>query len=215
MYDSIIRKKEGKYNCHKGVSNNRREGGCLLYTSREKAEQATAAWENQIAEEAFGILLFDETEMTLEPLVCVKNASLVWERGCGSGTTALGAALATKKQDSLSLGLKQPGGVMYIEMCIRDRSDPAVVCGRRCQTETDYFDASGKKPASRGRNGCGADGKNRSAGTIRSRNRSFFGNIGKDESKSTGRYAYIPVSYTHLDVYKRQAFNIPHTDILS
>ena len=54
-------------------------------------------------------------KMTLEPLVCVKNASLVWERGCGSGTTALGAALATKKQDSLSLGLKQPGGVMQID----------------------------------------------------------------------------------------------------
>lgn len=88
--------------------------------AREKAEQATAAWENQIAEEAFGILLFDESEMTLEPLVCVKNASLVWERGCGSGTTALGAALATKKQYSLSLGLKQPGGVMYIDADWKD-----------------------------------------------------------------------------------------------
>lgn len=83
--------------------------------ARDKAEQAVTAWENQISEEAFGILLFDEREMTLEPLVCVKNASLVWERGCGSGTTALGAALASKKQSSLSLGLKQPGGVMYID----------------------------------------------------------------------------------------------------
>lgn len=85
-----------------------------------KAEKAVKAWENQIAEEAFGILIFDETEMTLEPLVCVKNASLVWERGCGSGTTALGAALATKKQDSLSLGLKQPGGVMQIDVDWKD-----------------------------------------------------------------------------------------------
>lgn len=83
-------------------------------TAREKAEQAAKAWENQISEEAFGILLFDEGEMTLEPLVCVKNASLVWERGCGSGTTAIGAALALRKQSSLSLGLKQPGGVMHI-----------------------------------------------------------------------------------------------------
>lgn len=82
--------------------------------AQEKAEQAAAAWENQISEEAFGILLFDETEMTLEPLVCVKNASLVWERGCGSGTTAIGAALAAKQQSALSLALKQPGGIMEI-----------------------------------------------------------------------------------------------------
>ena len=41
---------------------------------------------NEMAEKKFGLskyrfvsLLFDETEMTLEPLVCVKNASLVWE----------------------------------------------------------------------------------------------------------------------------------------
>lgn len=88
--------------------------------AREKAEQAVTVWENQIAEEAFGILLFDEREMTLEPLVCVKNASLVWERGCGSGTTALGASLATKKQSSLSLGLKQPGGVMHIDADWKD-----------------------------------------------------------------------------------------------
>ena len=88
--------------------------------AREKAEQAVTAWENQITEEAFGILLFDATEMTLEPLVCVKNASLVWERGCGSGTTALGAALAAKKQSSLSLGLKQPGGVMHIDADWKD-----------------------------------------------------------------------------------------------
>lgn len=83
--------------------------------AREKAEQAVHAWESQISAEAFGILLFDETAMTLEPLVCVKNASLVWERGCGSGTTALGALLATQKQASLSLRLKQPGGVMQMD----------------------------------------------------------------------------------------------------
>lgn len=88
--------------------------------AREKAEHAAKAWESQISDEAFGILLLDEGELTLEPLVAVKNASLVWERGCGSGTTALGAALATKKQDSLSLGLKQPGGVMTIDADWKD-----------------------------------------------------------------------------------------------
>lgn len=83
--------------------------------ARQTAEQAAKAWENQIAAEAFGILLFDQHAMTLDPLVCVKNASLLWERGCGSGTTAIGAALASKAQSDLSLALKQPGGVMHID----------------------------------------------------------------------------------------------------
>jgi len=36
VYDSIIRKKEEKYNCHKGVSNNRRERGGESSGKREK-----------------------------------------------------------------------------------------------------------------------------------------------------------------------------------
>lgn len=80
--------------------------------AKQMAELAAAQWD--IPSEAFGILLFDADTMTLEPLVCVKGVSLIWEHGCGSGTTAVGAALALQQQSSLTLQLKQTGGVMEI-----------------------------------------------------------------------------------------------------
>ena len=85
----------------------------------KKAERAARVWAKELPP-VFGLLLFDEKEKSLKPLVAVEDVSLIWERGCGSGTTALGAALATKKQDSLSLGLKQPGGIMYIDADWKD-----------------------------------------------------------------------------------------------
>lgn len=83
--------------------------------AKAMAEQAAQTWQTQIDADAFGILLFDETKHTLAPLVCVKGASLIWERGCGSGTTAVGAALALREKKSLSLSLQQAGGTMRIE----------------------------------------------------------------------------------------------------
>ncbi len=83
--------------------------------AKEKAEQAAEAWAGELPE-AFGILLFDEGKMTLQPLVCVQGATLIWERGCGSGTSAVGAYLAAKEGRSLSVSLKQPGGIMGAEV---------------------------------------------------------------------------------------------------
>ncbi|MGM9916924.1 hypothetical protein [Anaerotignum sp.] len=79
-----------------------------------KAEQAAKAWASEMPE-AFGILLFDEEKGELHPLVSVENVSLIWERGCGSGTSAIGAYLAAKAGKSVSVKLKQPGGIMGIE----------------------------------------------------------------------------------------------------
>lgn len=78
------------------------------------AEQAAKDWASSIDAEAFGILLFDEESLSLRPLVCVKNSSLVWERGCGSGTAAVGVYFSEKRNASLSLEILQPGGVMGI-----------------------------------------------------------------------------------------------------
>lgn len=80
----------------------------------EKAEQAAKAWAGEMPE-AFGILLFDEEKRELKPLVSVENVSLIWERGCGSGTSAIGAYLAEKTGESVSISLKQPGGIMGVE----------------------------------------------------------------------------------------------------
>ncbi len=82
--------------------------------STHYAEQAAKAWENQIDTAAFGILIWDETTKELQSLVCVKNASLIWERGCGSGTSAIGIVTALQQKSSISLDIQQTGGIMHI-----------------------------------------------------------------------------------------------------
>ncbi len=79
-----------------------------------KAEQAAKNWAGEMPA-AFGILLFDEEKGELTPLVAVENVSLIWERGCGSGTSAIGAYLAEKMRKAVSVKLKQPGGIMGVE----------------------------------------------------------------------------------------------------
>ena len=62
-----------------------------------------------------GIMLFDREAGTLAPLVYVPAAgTLCWERSCASGTTAVGAYLASAGSP-ISLSLKQPGGILRIE----------------------------------------------------------------------------------------------------
>ena len=53
----------------------------------------------------------------LLPLVFVKKSgTLVWETGCGSGSTAIGAWLASKKRDGITaIDIQQPGGIIRAE----------------------------------------------------------------------------------------------------
>ena len=81
----------------------------------KKAELAAKEWAEHMPA-AFGILLFDEEKGECQPLVSVQGVSLIWERGCGSGTSAIGAYLAMKEGRSLSVSLKQPGGIMGVEV---------------------------------------------------------------------------------------------------
>ncbi|MFV0314913.1 MAG: hypothetical protein ACK5I7_07380 [Anaerotignum sp.] len=87
--------------------------------AREMAEKAVTLWAEKMPD-VFGILLWDKEAEQVEPLVCVKNASLVWEEGCGSGTSAIGAFLAMQTGKDLSLQLKQPGGVMGVEVTLKE-----------------------------------------------------------------------------------------------
>lgn len=41
--------------------------------------------------------------------------SLVWEKGCGSGTAALGAMLADEAKKSIKAKVSQPGGVITVK----------------------------------------------------------------------------------------------------
>lgn len=85
----------------------------------KKAEQAAKEWAEEMPA-AFGILLFDREKMELRPLVSIQGATLIWERGCGSGTSAIGAYLAMEKGESLSVSLQQPGGIMGAEVSVEN-----------------------------------------------------------------------------------------------
>lgn len=85
----------------------------------EKAERAAKAWAQDLSP-VFGILLFDEEKNSLKPLVAVEDVSLIWERGCGSGTSAVGAYLAVREKRAVTVALKQPGGVMQAAVSYAD-----------------------------------------------------------------------------------------------
>jgi diaminopimelate epimerase len=64
-------------------------------------------------EEAAGVILFSRADLAMRPLVYVPAAgSMVWERGCGSGTAAVGAYLALERGADVELPVRQPGGVI-------------------------------------------------------------------------------------------------------
>lgn len=88
--------------------------------ARMQAERAAMCWQEEMEAEAFGILLLDEAKSEMSALVCVKGASLVWERGCASGTAACGAVVAMHRKESVSLHLQQAGGCMDISAQYQD-----------------------------------------------------------------------------------------------
>ncbi|MNG33792.1 hypothetical protein D3C84_1201190 [compost metagenome] len=51
----------------------------------------------------------------MAPLIYVPPLdSLVWERGCGSGTASVGAYLAWKHGGAIAAPIKQPGGIIHV-----------------------------------------------------------------------------------------------------
>lgn len=87
--------------------------------ARVKAEKASTLWSDSMPN-AFGILLWDSETQSLEPLVCVKGTSLIWERGCGSGTSAIGVFLAMQAGRTVSVDCNQPGGTMGVQVVMKD-----------------------------------------------------------------------------------------------
>lgn len=71
--------------------------------------------------DAFGIMFYDYAKGFLQPLVYVKGTdSKYWERSCASGTSALGVALATNLNKSISEKISQPGGELEISINVED-----------------------------------------------------------------------------------------------
>lgn len=79
------------------------------------AEKAMEQWQPRFAVDAVGILVYDQGRNHVTPLVCVPaSRSCVWERGCGSGTAAIGAWLAKVATATVTEEIAQPGGVLTV-----------------------------------------------------------------------------------------------------
>lgn len=62
-----------------------------------------------------GILLYKSGPGEMAPLIYVPSLdSMVWERGCGSGTASLGAYLAWKNKGAVAAQIRQPGGTIRV-----------------------------------------------------------------------------------------------------
>lgn len=87
--------------------------GLLGEDFREKLERNAQKIGENIDDDAFGLIVFDEEKSEINPLVAVKSAkSLCWERGCGSGSEAVGIYMADRLKRDVKLRLKQPGGTI-------------------------------------------------------------------------------------------------------
>lgn len=88
---------------------------------RHQAEDALRQWAGLLQLDAVGLLLFDETAMYFDPLVYVRATdTAVWERGCGSGSAAIGAWMTKKHGKGQCLSLKQPGGAIAVATVWQD-----------------------------------------------------------------------------------------------
>lgn len=68
-----------------------------------------------ITSSAFGVLFMDMKTDTLTPVVCInKVGSLIWENSCGSGCTAIAAAISSKEKSYVNRTLHQPGGDLFV-----------------------------------------------------------------------------------------------------
>ena len=85
-------------------------------TSPEEAEALIRPLCTMLRAEALGLMLFDEANGSLRPLVYVPGAdTLCWERSCASGSCAVGAWLSIREGKALSLELHQPGGTLRVD----------------------------------------------------------------------------------------------------
>ncbi|MEA4971818.1 MAG: hypothetical protein VB119_01435 [Candidatus Metalachnospira sp.] len=97
---------------------------------RNVLETSIESLNNQIDCDAFGIIVFDEEKNYINPLVSIKSAgSLYWERGCGSGSEAIGVYLAHRYKKSIECDISQPGGTITVKVEYRDKIVSASITG--------------------------------------------------------------------------------------
>ncbi|MBQ9327150.1 MAG: hypothetical protein IJ225_01280 [Solobacterium sp.] len=84
-------------------------------STKANAEVLARQWCQALDQEAIGLMYYDHTHSSLTPLVYVKQAdTMCWENACGSGSSAVGAYLAKKTGQPVSVSLTQPGGILEV-----------------------------------------------------------------------------------------------------
>ena len=84
-------------------------------SSKPEAEKLAKQWCAFLKQEAIGLMYYDRTDSVLSPLVYVPGAdTMCWENACGSGSSAVGAYLAFQQGKSVTVFLKQPGGILEV-----------------------------------------------------------------------------------------------------
>ena len=93
--------------------------------------RALPRWNERIGADALGAILWDEANQAIDPLVYVPSAgTLVRERGCGSGTAAVGCHMALRAGRPFSGGIRQSGGVIEVSCAPKDgRVDALAITG--------------------------------------------------------------------------------------
>ena len=95
------------------------------------AKAVIPRWCRQLKTDALGILLTNQDLNRIRPLVYVRETdSSVWERGCGSGTAALGAYLAHEAQADVQVSISQPGGVISVRAAYEGGVNGIEITGR-------------------------------------------------------------------------------------
>jgi len=80
-------------------------------TVREKAQSLAKLLGVTLGANLIGVLLYKSKSEEMAPLIYVPHLdSMIWERGCGSGTASLGAYLAWKNKGEVVTNIRQPGG---------------------------------------------------------------------------------------------------------
>ena len=83
--------------------------------TRVRAEELIRRWAEVLHADALGILLLQEEELCFDPLVYVTQTdTAVWERGCGSGSAAIGAYLTKKRGAPQCVSIRKPGGAIAV-----------------------------------------------------------------------------------------------------
>lgn len=82
---------------------------------RDKSQQMAKLLGATSGADLIGVLLFKPDSCELAPLIYVPPlGSMIWERGCGSGTASIGAYLAWKTKGAIVASIKQPGGTIRV-----------------------------------------------------------------------------------------------------